>query len=59
MTASYNGVDTLVKDAQVSLESTTDLALFSCLTTEYAKTNDPGFSATSSNGKRICAASWL
>ncbi|MES0072616.1 hypothetical protein [Mesorhizobium sp. M0058] len=59
MSAVYNGADTLVKDSQLSLEATTGVGLFSCLTTEYVKTNDAGFSAATSNVKRVCAASWL
>ncbi len=59
MTASYNGTDTLVKDSQLTLEAISAVGLFSCLTTEYATSNDPGFSAATSNSKKVCAASWV
>ncbi len=59
MSAVYNGVDTLVKDNQVDVEALASTGLFSCLTTELASTNDPGFSTGASNGKAVAAASFL
>lgn len=58
-TVSYNGTDTITRDAQITIE-TARIALASGLTTEFsAFTNDIGFSSTGSTTKRVAAASWI
>lgn len=61
ITASYNGVDTLTRNALIFLGPSDGegFGTFSALTTENATTNDPGVSGAGSVGKQVCAASWL
>lgn len=56
--STYNGVDTLTRDVQDTIE-TARFTYWSCLTTEFATANDPGYSSTNSLARSVAAASWI